>query len=283
MCRKLIKAIDAYLAKADEDLADTLDSEGYTHGKDTVNLISDIEDEVAEALEVQTAIVVTGATAAASLSAFKSVWRNIQQSDTLDREIEDIFRKNLEKFLPKYTEYYIKRTDRALVCTRLTKRSQAWIEEWSRDLGEIMKLNSHREIQTILDAGIKDGIGTEEFTRRIFESGIRNERYKARRVALTEVLTAHRMAQQEAFEQSPSVKDKEWQHTGAHKNEPRQNHVDMNGQTVSVNSPFELEGEDGEIYYPMIPGDTNLPPEERINCHCIAKPIVDEDILGMPL
>ena len=94
---------------------------------------------------------------------------------------------------------------------------------------------------------------------------------------------SHRAAQQEAFMQSPAVAGKGWKHTGEYKNEPRQNHVDMDGQTVPVNEPFELIGADGSIYNPMYPGDTSLPPEERINCHCICQPVVNEEILGMTL
>ena len=83
--------------------------------------------------------------------------------------------------------------------------------------------------------------------------------------------------------QSPVVSEKMWKHTGEYRNEPRQNHVDMDGQRVPVNEPFELIGADGSIYNPMFPGDTILPPEERINCHCIEQPIVSEEILGLSL
>lgn len=283
MCRRLIAAIDAYLIKADRKLADILNKEGYTHGEDTVEVMNEIEDDVTELLEIQTATVVSGIEASETLDDFVKKWKKIKEADKLDRDIEAVFAAQMKDFLPKYAEYYIKRSDRELVCSRLSKRAEAWIADWSAELGSIMKLNSHNEIQTILDKGLKEGIGTEEFTRRILESGIRDERYKARRVALTEVLTAHRVAQQEAFAQSPSVEEKMWQHTGDYKNEPRQNHVDMDGVSVPVNSPFELEGEDGETYYPMYPGDVTLPAGERINCHCICKPIVDADILGMPL
>ena len=72
-------------------------------------------------------------------------------------------------------------------------------------------------------------------------------------------------------------------HTGAYRNTPRPNHVAMNGQRVPVDQPFELEGIRGGIYAPMYPRDTILPPEETVNCHCIAQPVVDEDTLGLPL
>lgn len=83
--------------------------------------------------------------------------------------------------------------------------------------------------------------------------------------------------------QSPAVQEKMWRHTGSYRNEPRKNHVDMDGQRVPVSEPFTLDGIKGGTYYPMYPRDTNLPPEESINCHCICQPVVSEEILGLSL
>ena len=97
-----------------------------------------------------------------------------------------------------------------------------------------MRLNSHDEIENILINNLKKGSGIPEFIRDLQDSGIRDEHYKARRVAVTEVLCAHSVAQQEAFMQSPAVKEKKWRHTGSYRNEPRKNHESMNGQIVPV-------------------------------------------------
>ena len=147
----------------------------------------------------------------------------------------------------------------------------------------MMQLTSHKEIESILEKGLKNGSGIAEFTRNILDSGIRDEYYKARRVAVTEVLRAHSVAQQEAFMQSPSVSEKRWRHTGSYRNEPRKNHVEMNGKKVPKEEPFELTGRKGGTYQCMYPRDTILPPEESINCHCICQPVVNEEILGLSL
>ncbi len=101
------------------------------------------------------------------------------------------------------------------------------------------------------------------------DGGWRTEYYQARRVALTEVLRAHAVAHEESIQQSPATDRKEWVHTGAHKNEPRQNHIDMSGQIVLKNQPFTLHSVDGDTYYPMHPLDIILPACESVNCHCI--------------
>lgn len=127
------------------------------------------------------------------------------------------------------------------------------------------------------------GKGIAEFTQALIDGGIRSERYRARATALTETLRAHSVAQQEALIQNPAVESKEWVHTGAYRNTPRENHVAMNGVIVPKDEPFVLEGADGVTYYPMYPRDPSLPPGESVNCHCIHRGVVNDDILGLPL
>lgn len=283
-CQALIKAIDAYVAKVDNDLADTLEDEGYAKGKGTVKYIDELEEEVAEALLSQTDYFLEAAEKAVDLEEFaKSIWPGIKLNDELAEKLATVFAELLEKFMPEYVEIYIQRTDPELTLPSISKRATAWIKSWSKDLGKIMQLNSHNEIESILETGLKEGSSIATFTRNILDSGIRDEYHKARRAAVTEVLTAHRAAQQEAFMQSPVVEEKMWRHTGSYRNKPRRNHVDMDGQRVPANEPFELSGIKGGTYYPMYPGDTTLPPEERIQCHCIAQPVISEKILGLPL
>lgn len=283
-CNSLIKAIDVYIKKADDNLSDELEAQGYIKSEKTIKYIQEIEDGVVEALLDETDEIIAEAEKAIDLETFaEDVWSKVKLDNTTKVKLIKVFKEKLNKFMPEFIGYYIAQTDKDLKLTQVSERTMAWVEGWSKELGEIMQLNSHKEIERILEKGLKEGSSIAEFTHEILDSGIRNEYYKARRVAVTEVLTAHRAAQQEAFMQSPVVSEKMWKHTGEYRNEPRQNHVDMDGQRVPVNEPFELIGADGSIYNPMFPGDTILPPEERINCHCIEQPIVSEEILGLSL
>lgn len=283
-CCGLVKAIDAYIEKADKSLSDQLKAEGYLRPEETLAYIEHIENDVAEALLAETDYFVTAAERAVDLEAFaRDIWPRVKITDGMKAKLTTVFTEQFAKFMPDFIRYYLTKTDKALKLNRVSKRTTAWVESWSRELADIMQLNSHQEIEKILVSGLREGNSIAEFTCAILDSGIRDEYYKARRVAVTEVLTAHRAAQQEAYMQSPAVSEKAWKHTGAHKNVPRQNHVDMNGQRVPVDQPFVLIGADGLTYTPMFPGDPDLPPEERINCHCIEQPIVSEEILGLPL
>ena len=283
-CAPLIKAIDAYIQKADDGLADALGAEGYIKPKKTLKYAQDIEDSVEEALLEETDYILAEAEKAVDLETFAAdIWPGVKLNDAAKSKLATVFTERLSEFLPEYIGYYIAQTDRGLKLTQVSKRTLAWVKSWSKDLGEIMQLNSHKEIERILEKGLAEGQGMAEFTRAILDSGIRDEYYKARRVAVTEVLRAHSVAQQEAYMQSPAVSEKMWKHTGEYRNEPRQNHVDMDGQRVPVEEPYELIGADGGTYEPMYPRDPLLPPEESINCHCISQPVVSEEILGLPL
>lgn len=283
-CKPLLKAIDAYLARAENDLAGELGEEGYAEPKKTLQYAQDIEDDVAAALLAETDYFLAQAEKAVDLEAFAAeIWPGVKLNDDLKAKLTTIFTERLAEFMPEFIGYYIAQTDRDLKLRQVSQRTTAWVEDWSQDLADIMQLNSHTEIEAILKKGLDEGSSIAEFTRAIQQSGIRDEYYKARRVAVTEVLGAHSVAQQEAFMQSPAVANKGWRHTGSYRNEPRQNHVDMDGQVVPKDQPFELHGIKGGTYYPMYPRDTILPPEERINCHCIAQPVVDKETLGLDL
>lgn len=283
-CAALLKAIDAYLEKADNDLKDELAAAGFAEADKTIEAISSMEDEVAAALVAETELFTSAAAKAKDLETFaRDIWPKVKQNDALAKKLKGVFEEALSELVPDFVETYIQRSDKELSIPRISKLTTGWIEEWSEDLADLMQLNSQTEIETILETGLTNGDSIAVFTQNILDSGIRDEYYKARRVSVTEVLRAHNVAQQEAFMQSPSVTGKLWRHTGSYRIAPRENHVAMDGQTVGKEEPFTMQGIDGNTYHPMYPIDPILPAAESINCHCICEPVVDESILGLSL
>lgn len=283
-CEKLLKAIDNYIAKADDDLKDVLEAEGYAEPGMTVKRISDIEDAIAEALENESELFITNANTCIDVETFAArIWPGVQLDDQTAEKIQEIFIEQMEEYLPDLIKPYLKRTDKGLTLTSVSKRTTAWVQSWGKQLGQLMQLTSHNELQSILDKNLKDGKGIQDFISDIQNSGIRNERYRARATAVTEALRAHSVAQEEAIQQSPAVEEKEWVHTGSFRNDPRPNHEAMSGQIVPKDQPFTLYGADGGIYYPQYPRDIVLPAGESVNCHCIHRGIVSESVLGLSL
>ena len=283
-CERLLKAIENYIAKADDDLEEILAEEGFAEPGLTVARISQIEEAVAEALEQETELFITSAETAIDVQEFADrIWPGVQLDDDLAEKLTTIFTEQLNEFLPQLIEPYLQQTDKDLAFSSMSKKTTAWVGEWSEELGSMMKLTSHTEIENILTKNLKDGNGIQDFISDIQNSGIREERYRARRAAVTESLRAHSVAQEESIQQSPAVEDKEWVHTGSFRNDPRPNHQAMSGQIVPKKEPFVLTGADGSTYYPQYPRDPILPASESVNCHCIHRGIASEKILGLSI
>ena len=283
-CTALIKAIDNYIEKADSNLLDALKEAGFIDPKGTVKRITALEDALAEVLEEEIELIISSAQTALNVEAFASrIWEGVKIDDRTAEKLTEIFKEQLQEYMPELIDLYLKKTDKGLSVISVSKRTTAWVESWSEELSSLMKLNTHTEIEKILKKNLDDGKGIQDFISDIQNSGIRNERYRARTTAITESLRAHSVAQEEAIQQSPAIEQKEWVHTGSYRNEPRENHVAINGQVVDKDKPFELYGADGILYYPQYPRDTILPAGESINCHCIHRGIVAESVLGLPL
>lgn len=283
-CRRLIKAIDAYIAKQDDDISDSLDDEGYVDADWTMEQAQDLEDNLAAAMNVDTGIIAEQLEQSESLEDFiVRTWEVYQTASALADDIQEVVHGKLTGVLSKLVTDYLHQSDMELMASVLRARTVGWAAAWSEELGQIMKLNSHQYIGSILTSALANGKSVAWATQEIMDAGIRKDYWRARSTALTEMLTAHSVAAEEALQQSPAVSDKEWRHTGSRRNKPRPNHVAMDGQVVPKDQPFELDGADGGSYRPMYPRDTSLPASERVNCHCIHRGIVSEDVLGLSL
>jgi len=281
----IIEAIDQYLAKADDELSDVLADEGYAEAEDSVKTINAVQEEIAEILQNQTDDFVE-ALEAAQDSDWEVAQKKVSEmldGDDIAEQVQEAAADMLQTEIPKLATVYMQETDGDLVVDVIRQRTKSWISSWGQRLGQLMKINTHQQITDIIQRTIDQGGSIETLTRKIMDGGWRNEHYQARRVAVTEVLRAHSVAREEAIQQSPSTDRKEWRHTGAHKNKPRPNHVDMDGQIVPKDKPFELQGRDGVVYHPMYPRDPILHASETVNCHCIHRGVAADDALGMSL
>lgn len=285
-CGPLLKAINAFLAKADNDLEEQLDAEGYALPGETVEAINGLEDAVTIILTAHATDLLDQLEKLDGVidleTFFRDRWPKIKDASNLAQELFDAFYEEFTTFMPHLVEAYVHQTDAELTVGSMTQRTTAWVKSWSEELSQLMKLDTEEQIEAVLVQGLEKGSGIDEVARAIADSGIRSPGYKARRAALTEVLRAHSYGASEAMVQSPAVSEKMWQHTGA-AIVPRPNHLAMDGARVPKKEPFTLVGADGSTYYPMVPRDVNLPASESVNCHCNVQPVVSEDVLGLPL
>ena len=281
-CDELLSSIDDYIEKASNKLASKLKKAGFLKAKFSVKRLSELEDKLTSALEKETEAVTEGAKKANKLEDINL--DKLLSDNSAKKEIAGLVSSHYSDVLPELTDAYIKQADKGLAYITATKRTSAWVGEWSEKLADLMDITSQKDkIAELLDNHIKGGKGIDDFVKALQESGIRNERYRARTVAVTETLRAHSVAHDDARLQNPCVVEKIWRHTGLRNNTPRPNHVAMNGQKVKKDETFTLIGADGSTYQPKYPRDPVLPVGETANCHCIAQDGIDEDILGLPL
>ena len=283
-CEGLIKAIDAYLAKEDDELELALEAAGYVDAPETIEHITSLEDGIAVVLISETDYILDSLKDRIDLKEyFSEVWPAIKKNNPTADKLFNLFWEDFSGYMKPLASKYIAATDAELTVQAVSQRTTAWTKQWSKDLSELMQLESHTQFEKILTTAMYEGQSVAEVTQALMDSGIRNEYVRARKTALTETLRAHSVANQEAMMQSPAVVEKEWRHSGAYRNEPRINHVAMQGQRVSKEAAYVLQGADGGVYYPLYPRDPSLPAGESINCHCISQPIVSEEILGLPI
>ncbi len=278
-CNALIKAIDDYIKKVNDKLKKKLKEQGYKNVDETIDLSTAIEDELSQTLKQQATELADAIAECNSIDDFfKNEWPKIKAGDATGKTISASFVTKLSEFIPKLTEIYYRAVDPDVEIPSLTERTINWIDSWGSQLGEMMQLDSVEELENIIIDGIDNNKGIAQVIQDIRDSGTREEYYQARRTAVTEVLRAHSVAQQEAYDLNPVIEEKEWKHCSS--NNPRQNHLDMHGQRVPKNKPYTLIGADGKTYHPMYPRDPILPAGESINCGCLSSPIANKDILG---
>ena len=167
-CGPLIKAIDAYLAKAENDLYEQLTMEGYLKAKESLNTVDEIEEVVtklADAIDLETF--------------FKDNWPKFKNKSKLSQDLFDVFHTQFSTIMPTYVEAYVQKADAELTVTKLTKRTTDWISSWSSDLADIMKLDTETEIEAVLKKGLNDGKGINDVANIIADSGIRSPGYRA--------------------------------------------------------------------------------------------------------
>ncbi|MFB4260504.1 phage minor head protein [Shouchella clausii] len=203
-------------------------------------------------------------------------------SEIFDYEVfVQLLRDEAKKFLTmtveEFTAAIMEALDPDVPFQVLSNRTVTWIEDWSNDLAELMNLSTKESVEKVLVEAIKEGKGIDKVEQELME--LKDfDRDRARKTAITEVLTASSVAHQESYAQSPAVVGKKWKHSGTKGINPRANHQALDGTIVPVDEPFTIP-DSGE--QAMHPRDTNLSAKERVNCHCVLGPVVDDSILGL--
>lgn len=284
---KLLDSLNEWIEKADtDDFAASLPADlevldmlpGY---------VEEFEKEIAKLLRKQKKYFIDGIK---NYTKKDAVEKSIKIKDIIDFVTgslfgADAFAKSLSKAARKFLNYtmmdmakaFMDAIDPDIQFNVFSKRTTKWIDSWSDELGKIMKINSHKAVERILNDGLEKGKGIKEIARDLAKLP-EFDRKRAKTTAQTEVLAACSASQFESYRQSPAVTGKKWRHSGTKNNQPRDNHVEYSGTTIPVEEEFELPGSGEKC---MFPRDSSLSAKERVRCKCVLQPAVDNDILGL--
>ncbi|WP_283682691.1 phage minor head protein [Parablautia sp. Marseille-Q6255] len=267
----ILAAINKYIQKAENNEAEELEENGYPEAAATVTLISSLEERIAELIDNQSVRFCDDIANYESLDEYiKGAFPEFVQSDPIREEILDVLTEYSDDMLRTFTDAYLQ--DAGLErLEEYTNRTLDSVQQWANDTAQYFSDSTFDQLRKILDDGIEAGKSIDTIAREITQEGIRNTYKQARTIAQTEVLRIHSYAAFETMVQDYEVEQKEWHHTGAHKNKPRPNHVRMSGTTIPKMERFDLHGADGCIYHPMFPRDTCLPASESVNCKCLIR------------
>ncbi|MBU0444400.1 phage minor head protein [Bacillus amyloliquefaciens] len=203
--------------------------------------------------------------------------QNLFAEDDFEVEFQELTEGFLQQTIEELAEVIMDSIDPEVPFQVLSNRTINWIKDWSKKLARIMKLNTHEAVENVLTDAIENGTSIQDIELTLKDLP-QFDRKRARTTAITEVLAASSAAQQEAYSQSPAVIAKKWRHSRGKKNNPRENHMSLDGTVVGVDEEFTIPSSGETCVYPR---DSKLSAKERVNCHCVIGPVVDQRILGL--
>ncbi|MCY7526509.1 phage minor head protein [Bacillus pumilus] len=279
---QLIKNINTFVQKAEADEVEELKAAvaDFPELDDIPSLVEDYEKTIARLFRLQRRTFLNFISKDDS-ETLESILAFFNNDLFITDEFAELFGKETAVFLTltvtQLAEKILDSIDADVPFKVMSEKTELWIESWSQELAQLMKLNTHTAIEQTLKDGIKEGRSIQEIELELKDLP-EFSRKRARVTAITEVLTASSVAQHESYVQSPAVTAKQWKHSGGKKNQSRESHVQLDGTIIPLDEEFEIPGS-GERC--MFPRDTKLSPKERINCHCAVGPVVDPVILGL--
>lgn len=278
---KLLQSIALVIKADDDELKDLI--ENFPEVDQLMKYVEKYEKKIAKLLKAQKkhfidkveSLVAKDENDITVLALLQMLMSEFFETDDFEQDMTEASQSFFNESVSTLVASIMDMIDKDIQFEILSQRTLDWIESWSADLASLMKLSSHEAIETIFAESIEAGEGIPKIVSKLKELP-EFDRARARKTAITEVLTASSVSQHEAYTQSPAVTGKTWLHSGSRKNSPRPHHVDLSGTTIAMDEKFDVGGHAADY-----PRDTSLPAKERVYCHCALSPSVDENILGL--
>jgi F like protein len=275
---RAIKSINAII-KADIDkLKEEL--EGIKALDATVDGIEEYEKKISKLLRNQKKHFTDGINEFVAKDAtLKDVINYVKQdlfaADEFAKDMDSMTNEFLNVTMTEMCTIIMDSIDKDVEFEVFSNRTTDWIDSWSKALGELMQVNCHKEMNKLFDEALENGDSIQDIVQSLKDfSGF--DRKRAETTAITEILTANSVSTYESYCQSPAVVKKVWFHSGSKNNNPRPDHVALDGTSIELDEYFDVGGEDA-----LYPRDVNLSAKQRVRCHCDLGNEIDEVILKL--
>ncbi|MBN7744714.1 phage head morphogenesis protein [Bacillus velezensis] len=283
---KLLESLNVFIQKAEENQYKQLgEMVPDFPGKSNIpKYVEDYEKGIARLLRRQRKKFLNGLNGFVSKDSKETLeallvffTQNLFAEDDFEEVFQELTEGFLQQTIEELAEVIMDSIDPEVPFKVLSTRTVNWIRDWSEKLAQIMKLNTHEAVENILTDAIENGSSIQDIELTLKELP-QFDRERARTTAITEVLAASSAAQHESYAQSPAVKKKKWRHSGGKKNNPRESHINLDGTVIGIDEEFQIPGSSETC---MFPRDPKLSAGERVHCHCVLSPVIDNEILGL--
>lgn len=106
--KPLIDAINRLIEKADDDLKDSLEAEGYVAASELVKNINKLEDAIDDVLDADSLEFLEKIEAATGVTDFiTDIWPGIKDADDLEKALREIFRKQFDDMFREFTYQWV--------------------------------------------------------------------------------------------------------------------------------------------------------------------------------
>lgn len=189
--------------------------------------------------------------------------------DDFEQRLAKLLRDRLEQIAAVFgfetldsAKLYHTNLEEKSVFSRFRARIKTWLTTYATRQSKYVADSIRKRVQRALDDTLT---GSEREAAKAVASQLRKGLALsiAQRIARTEAHTAANKGSQEMAEESGVDLVKEWGATEDDRTRP--NHSQANGQTRELDETFQVGAANLEY-----PGDPNGPPEETINCRCVA-------------
>ncbi|ORX22484.1 phage portal protein [Thermoanaerobacterium sp. PSU-2] len=149
-------------------------------------------------------------------------------------------------------------------------RIAEWIQNKTFKFAQQITQDTEEMLRQQLEEANANGEDIDQIMRRVAEVfDISATGYRAERIARTETVPAANAGALEGYRQTGLVSRKTW--LTAEDERVREWHQEADGQTVGIDEPFIVGGEELDF-----PGDPNGSAENIIQCRCTVIPVIDE-------